>query len=59
MKQLNEFLIHKFREMDEVKNAVKDSVAYLKLYTPMMTQMQINENIQNLLSYQTIEALEE
>ncbi len=37
MKQMSEYMMHKFREMEDIKNAVRDSFSYIKLYTPLMT----------------------
>lgn len=39
----------KFREMDDIKNTTRDTIAYLKYYTPLNAQMLINENIQQML----------
>lgn len=43
MKAMNEFLMQKFREQDDIKNSVRDSNTYIKLYMPLVTQMQIND----------------
>lgn len=32
MKMTNDLMLIKFKELDDVKNAVKDSFAYMKLY---------------------------
>lgn len=37
MKQVGEYLMLRFREQEDIKNAVRDSFSYIKLYTPLMT----------------------
>ena len=46
---MNEFLLSKFREQEDLKNSVRDTQTYIKLHMPLVTQMQINDQIVNLL----------
>ncbi|CDW82193.1 UNKNOWN [Stylonychia lemnae] len=59
MRQMNEFLLVKFREMDDIRNSVRDNVTYNKLYSPMMTQMMINDNVTFMIRNQESDVFDE
>ena len=49
MKHMNDFLLGKFREQEDIRNSVRDTHTYIKLHMPVVTQMQINDQVLNLL----------
>eukprot|EP00347_Sterkiella_histriomuscorum_P010925 403374407 len=59
MKQMNEFLMVKFREQDDQKNAIRDAFTYIKLYSPMQTQMMINESLGYVVKNQQLQVVDE
>lgn len=46
---MNEFLLHKFYEVDALQEAYRDIATYVKLYLPVKVQMQVNESLSYLV----------
>ena len=59
MKQLNEFLIVRLRDQDDVRNALRDTFTYLKLYLPQSVQLQINDSLAQLVAQTSAKVFDE